>query len=260
MEGAPILLTDGTALDSKTERALRFLQPIKIILVGRDLSGEIDAKIRALLPQTQIERIGGASHYETAALIAAKFPAGRAAALVSDAASPDALSLAVAAASAGYPLLLTARDSLPAATQAALTSLRPTAIFTAGGEALLADSVLTEARRFTALPPEALTRYAGANRYDTSAAVMRASFPRVSKIFLTSGETLADALGGAALAAQQSIPLLFVSPAGVSKGGELAAYLSSLSVETEIEIFGGEAAVSDRAAASVQSLLGTGAD
>ncbi|MDR1321375.1 MAG: cell wall-binding repeat-containing protein [Gracilibacteraceae bacterium] len=257
-EGAPILLTGAGALDHRAERALQYLQPMKVILLGRELSEGVENQIRALLPQAQIERLGGADHFETAARVATEFPAGRAVALISDAASPDALSLAATAAAAGYPLLLTEKNSLPAVTQAALAELQPSAIITAGGESLMADSVLAEALRLAALPPEALTRYAGADRYETSAAVMRAAFPHVGKIYLASGETLADALSGAALAAQQSLPLLLVSPAGVAEDGILADYLRSLPAETEIEIFGGTAAVPDSTAAAVQTLLGAG--
>ncbi|MDR1070128.1 MAG: cell wall-binding repeat-containing protein [Gracilibacteraceae bacterium] len=256
-EGAPILLTGAGALDHRAEQALQYLRPIKIILLGQELTEGVETQIRALLPQAQIERLGGVDHFETAARVATEVPTGRAVALISDAASPDALSLAAAAASAGYPFLLTEKNSLPAVTQAALADLRPSAIITAGGENL-ADSVLAEALRLTALPPEALTRYAGADRYETSAAVMRAAFPHVGKIYLASGETLADALSGAALAAQQSLPLLLVSPAGVPEDGILADYLRSLPAETEIEIFGGTAAVPDAAAAAVQALLGAG--
>jgi putative cell wall-binding protein len=259
-EGAPILLTETAALDHRAERALRFLQPEKVILLGRELSGEIENQIRALLPQARLERIGGNDPYETAALIAAGFPAGRSAALVADVASPAALSLATAAAAAGSPLLLTGRDSLPPATQTALASLRPSALLTVGGENLLAASVLDEALRFAALPAEALTFYGGADEYAAAAAVTQAVFPRVGKIFLASGETLADALGGAALAAQQSVPLLLVPATGVEPDGILADYLRSLPAETEMEIFGGEAAVPDSAAAAVRDLLGADAE
>ncbi|MDR0433612.1 MAG: cell wall-binding repeat-containing protein [Gracilibacteraceae bacterium] len=257
-EGAPILLTDAASLDRRAERALIYLNPMKIILLGRELSAESESQLRALLPQAQITRVGGSDPFETAALVASAFPAGQTVALASSAASPDALSLATAAASAGYPLLLAEPNSLPAATQAALTALKPAAIVTAGGESALADSVLAEALRLTALPPEALIRYSGPDRYETAAAVMRAAFPKVGKIYLASGDTLYDALGGAALAARQSLPLLFVPPAGVAADGIMADYLRSLPPGTEIEIFGGGGAVTDSAAASVQALLGAG--
>ncbi|MDR1961866.1 MAG: cell wall-binding repeat-containing protein, partial [Gracilibacteraceae bacterium] len=67
MEGAPILLTGEAALDHRAERALRFLQPEKVILLGAEMSAAVENSVRAAAPLARIERLSGADHYETAA-------------------------------------------------------------------------------------------------------------------------------------------------------------------------------------------------
>ena len=90
-----------------------------------------------------VQRLAGADRYETAAAIARQQgdgPEGLAL-LASGEAFPDALAAGALAAAEQVPLLLTARDALPEATEAALRDLGVTEVVVAGGTAAVTPAV-----------------------------------------------------------------------------------------------------------------------
>ena len=95
----------------------------------------------------------------------------------------------------------------------------------------------------------AVSRYAGADRYATAAAVSAASFaPGVPVAYVATGANFPDALAGSAAAAVRGGPMLLVSSAGVpaATAGELTRLQPG-----QIVVLGGSAVVSD---ATLQSL------
>ena len=197
-------------------------------------------------------RIAGASRYDTAAQFAIEnwtspVPV---ALVVTGAAFPDALASSLAAASLGGPILLTERDSLPSATIQALQALSPGRIVVVGGDGAVSDTVLAMLDGYTAGDVQ---RVAGANRYETAAAVSRFAFGNIGTggtVMLASGRSFADAVGGAAAAAATPNPLLLTEP------GELpsstAAELERLAPST-VFVLGGTSAVSDAVVAAIQA-------
>jgi putative cell wall-binding protein len=160
---------------------------------------------------------------------------------------PDALAGAVAAAAAGSPLLLT--GSVPQVTADELDRLDPDDIVILGGEA-----AVDLATHVTLSGWAAITRLAGANRYDTAVTISQYVFPAAGSadtVVIATGTGFADALAGASLAALGNGPVLLTQP------GTLPA-----SVTAEIErlapgqifVLGGEAAVSAAVFTQLQGL------
>ncbi len=58
---------------------------------------------------------------------------------------------------------------------------------------------------------EGLTRYAGADRYETAASLVRARYPSADTVILASGDTYADSLVATPLAAARQAPILTAS-------------------------------------------------
>ncbi len=192
-------------------------------------------------PTTSISRLAGGDRYETAAAISrARFPGGAAAVFIATGASfPDALAGAPAAARAGAPILLTTAGSIPAPTAAELSRLHPSRIVVLGGPGVVGDAVLSQLRGWT---PN-VERWSGATRFDTAAAISRASFaPGVPVAYLATARTFPDALAGGAVAGRLGGPILLVEPNGVPAA--TAAELARLR-PSQIIVLGGGGVVSD---------------
>jgi putative cell wall-binding protein len=195
-----------------------------------------------------VRRLAGAGRVETAAAVsAATFEPGVAVAYIADAGGfADALAAGPAAVTRQSPLLLTAGARLPEATASELARLRPGRIIVAGGTSAVPESVLADLRRRTAGPVD---RIAGANRYETAAALSREHFnPGVPEVYVATGRAFADALAGGAAAAAAGGPLLLVEPNAVPDA--IAAELTRLR-PGRITLLGGPNAVG----AAVQTRL-----
>jgi putative cell wall-binding protein len=203
-----------------------------------------------------VQRFGGADRYATAALVSANhFAPGVPAAYVATGTNfPDALAGGPAAAKVGAPILLVARNEIPAATTAELTRLRPGRIVVLGGSAGVSDAVMA------ALGPYqtggGVSRIGGADRYATAAAVSRATFtPGLATAYVATGLTFPDALVGGAAAARAGSPVLLTQPGGLPPSTE--AELRRLAPQ-RIVVLGGTNAVSDGVVARLRALATTG--
>lgn len=96
------------------------------------------------------------------------------------------------------------------------------------------------------------TRIAGADRYETSAAIARAGYPGgAERVFVASGQVFADALSAGAAGASMDAPLLLTPRDRVIDA--VRAELQRLQPET-IVIVGGEPSVSAAVAAELEEL------
>ncbi|MBN9196723.1 MAG: cell wall-binding repeat-containing protein, partial [Microbacterium sp.] len=135
-----------------------------------------------------VTSLSGTDRYATSAAIsAASFSPGVAVAYVaSGAAFPDALSGAAGGRGAA-PVLLTRTDDLPSSIAQELTRLAPRRIVVLGGTGTVSDTVVAALGAYTT---GTVTRLAGADRYETSAAISLAAFPAGAPVaYLASGET-----------------------------------------------------------------------
>ena len=170
-------------------------------------------------------RLEGSDRYDTARDVAVKtFGTSDIVVIASGETFPDALSAAYAAGQGNVPILLTAKDTLPAPTSAAITALGATKATIVGGTSAVSAAVEQE------LEGDGLdtTRVAGANRYDTAAKVAQTDGPEgvgttggplppaVPTAIVVSGETFADALSAGPASYAAHLPILLTPQAGLA--------------------------------------------
>ena len=106
-------------------------------------------------------------------------------------------------------MLLTAPQTLPAPTRAALEELQPQRIVILGGTKAVSADVAAELEAFTA---GAVTRIAGANRYDTAARIAAQTVATgAAEAYLATGADFPDALAAGPLAGVAQGPVLLVT-------------------------------------------------
>ncbi|MDR3271355.1 MAG: cell wall-binding repeat-containing protein [Peptococcaceae bacterium] len=199
---APILLSEGQALDPRVKQEILRLQAGKVILLGG--AGRLQPAIEQELHEMSLpwERIGGADRYETSVLLAQRL-SGDSVILANGDDFPDALSAASFAGVRQIPIVLTSK-SLPDTVVAYFDLVRPQHLIVIGGEGAIPAESLA-ARGLTAE-----TRLGGKDRFETNAQVVAfAQDVMESNDFLiASGLNFPDAVAGASLAAKMQAPLL----------------------------------------------------
>ncbi|MEO8469479.1 MAG: cell wall-binding repeat-containing protein [Chloroflexota bacterium] len=195
---APTLLVTATEIPGATRQELGRLKPKRIVILGGSavVSSSVKTALRGYT-SGRVDRLAGADRYATAAAIsAATFPTGVPIAYIATGANfPDALGGAAAAGQQGAPVLLV-DDTVPDSVANELTRLAPARIVILGGQAVVSASVESALDAFTAGP---VTRIAGVDRYDTSVAISKATYPSASTVYLATGANFPDALAGAPL-------------------------------------------------------------
>ena len=253
-QGGPVLLVSSNRVPAATAAELEWLRPARIRVVGG--SGVVsDGVFEALRPYAttgDIQRLAGANRYATAAAVSSHvFGVNVPVAYVATGRNfPDALAGVAAAGSQGGPILLTQPNALPAETAAELSRLRPARIVVLGGSGVVSDGVLAALDPYT---PGAPQRLSGVDRYATSVAVSQASFATSPTVFLATGKSFPDALGGGPVAGSLPGALLLVTPSAIP--GSVAAELARLNPD-RIVILGGTGAVAPGVESQIQGLLG----
>ena len=164
---------------------------------------------------------------------------------------PDALAAGPVAAAQGGPLLLVPKDgTLPPAVSNELTTLTPRLVNIAGGAAAVNSPVENQLKSFGA---GTVFRWAGQDRYETAAALAGITNGGLGKtVFIATGASFPDALGGSAAAGRLGGALLLtdrlVLPAAT------ASALSSGN-PTKVVILGGTAVIDPAILTQVNTLL-----
>jgi putative cell wall-binding protein len=233
------LLSQPQHLPAATSAALAQLGVRDVIVLGGPQAVGHGVHQALSAGSYQVSRFAGTNRYDTAALVAhATFPDGaHTAVVVSGETFPDALGAAPLARQYNAPVLLSQRDHLPAVTARALANLRIAHVVLIGGRQAVGDGVLDA----LVAGGYRVTRYDGADRFDTAAVVARAAFPRGSRVALVaSGESFADALAAA--------PRFYNAPILLTRRGDLPAptgqALAQLGVANVI-LLGGPRAIGD---------------
>ena len=202
----------------------------------------------------RVERLSGTDRYRTAARVSAHFfaPGVPVAYVASGANHPDALSAGPAAESRGAPVLFTRPGSLPAASAAELSRLRPGRIIVVGGTGAVSGNVITE---LEALTDGSVTRLAGTDRYATSVRISQDAFPGGAGIvWVATGQDWPDALSAGAAAAVQDGPVLLTGRTSVPSA--VRAELVRLD-PGRILVAGGSGAVSEAVLQDLRSIATT---
>ncbi|TYS78530.1 hypothetical protein FZC80_12365 [Rossellomorea aquimaris] len=229
---APILLTDPAALSNVTKEEIIRLKAKNVIILGGKsaVSLGIEKELKNL--GVTFRRISGPDRFATAARISDELPSSQVM-VVNGRNFPDALSVSSYAAISQTPILLTEKDSVPAATLDAMDDFG--AALAIGGKGVISDNVLEQ------LPYA--TRFGGTDRFDTNYMSVRSlqTFEGWSgKAVVATGRNFADALSGSVYAAKNNAPIILVEQEKVPS--QVAPLLENFN---DFTILGGKAAISD---------------
>lgn len=246
----PVLLTEPTRLTDVTAAELQRLQPGRIIVLGgpQAVADNVVAQLSEFTSGS-VDRIGGDSRFDTAALLSeATFAAAVAVAYVATgAAFPDALAGGAAAGRDAGPMLLVQVDAVPAATRQELQRLAPERIVVLGGAAAVSDAVVAE---LDAIAPT--ERIAGASRFETAGAVAR-TWDAATTVFVATGADFPDALAGVPAAVAAGSPVLLVEPGSLPAA--TTSQLQRLSPR-RVVVLGGPLAVAEQVMTAISQAIG----
>jgi putative cell wall-binding protein len=210
--------------------------------VGRSPASARSNTVTPTATPGTVERWAGPDRYASSATFSAKsFQPGVGVAYVASGLNfPDALSGAPVAGMNGGPVLLTNPQALPVPIVAELKRLQPKRIVVLGGTGAVGAAVQRALDAYTTGPVE---RWAGSDRYASSAAFSAKSFPvGVSVAYVASGMNFPDALSGAPVAGKTPGPVLLTGT--TSLPGSIATELRRLQPK-KIVVLGGIGVVSD---------------
>jgi putative cell wall-binding protein len=241
--GGPLLLTPRGSIPSQVLAELKRLQPKRIVVVGGPASVAPAAVSALKALGVPVAVLSGADRYATArAVIDDTWPEGAEHVFVASGASfPDALSAASAAHSVDAPLLIVpgAAAHLDATTTSLLKGAGASRFTIVGGPVGVTAGIAADLAK-----SGSVERLAGADRFETSAAVNEAAFPSPDRVYLASGVQFPDALSGGVLAALNDAPLFVVPPSCIPTrvADRLAAVPTSA-----VTLVGGKSALTERA-------------
>jgi putative cell wall-binding protein len=252
---APILLVEHDHVPARTHEALEALTVTDVLILGGSeaVSSAVEDELRGAY---DVERLAGATRYETAAAIAAHVAAtttlgvisgDTAALLVSGEVFADAVTAGPLAYSGNVPILLTLPDALPDATAEALVDIGIERVVVLGGTAAVSETVVAELGNLGIT----VERTAGERRTDTAARFARRLVDTwgydVSTPMLATGANFPDALAAGPRGGALERPILLTRDAR-SLSMETAQWLGGRCPDVEtVQAVGGTAAV--RAAA-----------
>lgn len=249
---AALVLVELDSIPAATAAELERLAPDEIVVVGGTaaVSDDVVDQLGAYT-DGDVRRVAGVDRYGTAAALSADaFPDGAPSVhIVSGEGFADAVAAGPAAAAAGGPILLVTRDEIPAVTAAELTRLGPGAVVLVGGSAVIGPDI--DDRVGELLPDALVTSVAGADRYETAAALADGRVgPSTDLVYVATGADYADALSAAPQAVRRGAQLLLV-PRDGTLPGDVDAVLDQAG-DADLVVVGGSAAVSDAMVAQLR--------
>lgn len=195
-----------------------------------------------------VHRLAGADRYATSAAIASRFKPGVPVVYVASGANyPDALSASGLAGFQESPLLLVAKYEVPSSVWTQLTRLKPKRIIIAGGSGVVSGSV--QKKLATVAPVQ---RIAGADRYETSRALAKASPAKSGTSFVATGRDFPDALSASPAAAKQGGPVILLDGKRSSIDSATRDALKAVGTN-RVRIAGGTGVVSSGIQTSLQN-------
>lgn len=257
---APLLLTNATELSDGVADEIARLGATRVVITG--LTEAITASVESELSDSglEIDRIGGADRYETAALIAERIvdedpDAGGLVFLARGDLFADALTASPVAYTNHAPVLLVRPDEMPPATVDIIETLGASDVVVVGGTSAVSDDVASQASALLASPTD---RIDGADRYETSANfslwAVDSGYATWNVVGVATGQDFPDALSGGAGIGTQNGTLMLTPRDSVHPaiddvldtwGGEIV----------RLQLFGGVNAVDDATKAELMSYL-----
>ncbi|WP_285116582.1 cell wall-binding repeat-containing protein [Leifsonia sp. fls2-241-R2A-40a] len=250
----PVLLVQPYSVPAVVANELKRLKPQRIVVLGG--ANAVTASVFSSLgayTSGGVSRVAGSDRFETSAAVSAKAfaPSPGVGYIATGQDFPDALSgAAVAAGAKPGPVLLVRPAHIPPSVATELRRLKPQRIVVLGGRTAVSDAVLASLREFTA---GTVSRIAGSNRLETSAAISAANFaPGVATLYVAVGDQFPDSLSGAPVAGAARAPVLLTWPTWLQPS--TIKELQRLKPK-KIVILGGPSAVTSSVAAQLQKYV-----
>ncbi|MBV4420093.1 cell wall-binding repeat-containing protein [Clostridium tyrobutyricum] len=252
---APILLTTSKTLNSTIKSEITRLKAKNIIEIGgtASISSNIENQLENEM-SLKVTRLGGIDRYETSANVARELGDVSDMVLTSGLGYADALSIAPIAASKGYPILLTPKNSVTNSVKSYINSHKSdsTKVYVIGGSGVIPESILSSV-------PNPM-RIFGQNRYETNVSVMEffKTELKFQNVYIAKGDgpngnEFADALSASELAARTSSPVVLTNNTLNNYTKEFIK--SNLTKDTSVVSIGGQASVPDSLAAAIQNVI-----
>lgn len=183
----------------------------------------------------QIERIQGSNRYETSSKIAERYGDADTVIIASGENYPDALSATPLANTYKSPILLTEKNKLSDSTKETINKIKPKRIVIVGGVGAVSQNVENELKT---IEGSRTIRFGGKNRYETSLKIAR-EVGTDRGVFLTTGQSYADALSVGSVASSLEIPVI------LTPKEELPDYIKCYVRNSDkVYIIGGEGIIS----------------
>jgi putative cell wall-binding protein len=261
---APILLTDSDRLSGPTGTEMDRLEPDRIVLLGGEeaISRSVEAELRTRFPDATVDRVAGDNRFGTAAEIARELGDTAPSAFVTQGRDadagrgwPDALAASPYAAHSGRPILLVDTDRIPPETAGALDELGTTESVVVGGEAAVSRRVFDELQSDGHGP----RRLAGANRYETSVAVLNEALDQgmsLSNLWLATGLNFPDALAAGPAVAAAGDALLLINGQNLANSPAARTFLQERAGDIGGAILlGGPRAITEAVAQEIAGII-----
>lgn len=248
-ECAPILMSHGKEGELR-ESVLAEIERIDpdhnaaVYLIGGDnaVSPKIQNKLESLgYASSDIERIAGATRFETAIEIAERVPEASTVYIADGYNYPDALGIGSAAALNNGVILFTEKDALTDSTKEYLGSRTFENVIILGGPAAVSENVEAE---LEAMFPDQVERIYGQGRVETSVEIAEEYFATADTVVIATGWNFADALAGGPLATYLTAPVLLLNGEGTEIPEDVAQYIEDCGARF-ITVLGGSNAVND---------------
>ncbi len=233
---APILLVKPSGIDNNLLNEILRLNAKNAIIIGG--IGVVPKTVESVLNSFNINvtRYAGVDRFQTSAMVAKEIGVSNGAIIVSGDNFPDALSIASIAAAKQMPILLVQASFIPSSIENFIDDNKIENFYVIGGQGVIYDATIAKLNK--------VKRLSGANRYETNIAVV-SEFKKdlnLDSIYVASGETFPDALGGAAMASISNSPILLTN----SYHNEILGYIRrNISSINNIKILGGSGAIPD---------------
>jgi cell wall-associated protease len=222
--------------------------PAEMVLPGYDTVsgwGRLDALGAVTgIDQANIgtERIFGSDRYETAVKISSKgWEQSDVAVIATGRNYPDALSATPLAYHHDAPLLLTNTSTLPKSVKDELKRLKVKKVILVGGKSVITANVEKEVKD---LGIKTVSRISGADRYETSVKIAE-QLGFTDRAVVATGQSFADALSIAPIAARLEMPILLTSKNGTPDS--VQSYIEESMFE-QFYVIGGESAIPEMVA------------
>ncbi|MCA1065270.1 cell wall-binding repeat-containing protein [Rossellomorea aquimaris] len=222
--------------------------PAELVLPGYDTVsgwGRLDA-LEAVtgIGQANIgaDRISGADRYETAVEISKEgWEQSDVAVIATGRNYPDALSATPLAYHHDAPLLLTNTTTLPQSVKDELVRLNVKKVILVGGKSVISPDVEKELKN---LGIKTVSRISGADRYETSVKIAE-QLGFTDRAVVATGQSFADALSIAPIAAALEMPILLTKKSGTPEA--VRSYMEESMFE-QFYVIGGESAIPEESA------------